>query len=123
MNTEPTYTTHEITRDNDRNLRFEGRSLGHGEQGNSMYRADWNRWTVVEIYETESGRYVVAITSYTKWEGERDRSRALIIDTAEELIPALVEDAGGHLGSASKEALENAAKKCEAIAAHICEEI
>lgn len=96
---------HTVTRDGDLDLTFTGRKVGEGSHGHpGDYPHDWNRGTNVTLYLTESRRIVTAVRQWSKWQGERDSYRAAVHDTADAALSWLVEDAGGDLGPASKEA-------------------
>jgi len=113
-----------VRRDGDRDLEFIGVELGSGSfgtGGTSGYSCDWNRGTDVTIYRTQGGRYVVAVRQWSCWQGERDAHRATACDTAADVLAWLIEDAGGQLGRASKEALEAAAASDEDLAAVLTE--
>ena len=113
-------TAKEITvrRDGDRDLSFEGVLLGSGSMETGT-----GRGTDVSLFKTKSGKYVVSVRAWTAWEGEHDSHRAGVCDTAEVVLDWLVQDAGGQLGRASKEALESAAKEDDGIAAVVVERV
>ena len=107
-----------IRRDGDRDLEFEGVELGSGSM-----KTGTGRGTDVHIYRTTGGRYVVAVRAWTQWQGEHDSHRAGVCDNAAEVISWLIEDAGGQLGRASKEALEAASLEDEGIAGVLTERV
>jgi len=107
---------HTVRRDGDRDLEFIGQALGYGEMETST-----GRGTVVQVYRTKGGRYVVSVRQWTQWQGEHDSYRAAVCGRAADVLAWLIEDAGGQLGRASKEALEAAAVEDEALAAVLTE--
>lgn len=100
-----------LVRDGDLDLRFRGWRLGageHGTGGNSGYSCDWTRGITVEIYITEGGNLIGHLRRWSKWQGEGGSHDCEVFSGFEELVAWLREDAGGYLGPASKEALEQA---------------
>ena len=97
---------HEVERDGQRDLRFEGELLAEvSDREHSGPKS--NRWTEVRIYRTGGGRYVVATTNRTQWQGEWDKHDATVCETLGEVMDALTDDQGV-LGRAEKEALQAA---------------
>ena len=47
------------------------------------------RWHELAIYRTESGRLVLALEYQTQWQGEHDRSHALVCETPADLLERL----------------------------------
>ena len=93
-----------IKRDGGKDLVFRGERVGEGDQGGPGERCNWNRGTDVAIYVTESGRVVTSVTQWSQWEDESDWHRAAVHATGAEAFAWLLEDCGGELGRASKEA-------------------
>ena len=119
-------TSYRIKRDDNRDLSFEGERLGegsHGTGGTSGYECDWNRRTDVTIYKTATGRYVVSVHQSSRWLGERTLYRAWICERADGVLPSLIEDCGGDLGIASKEAFEEACGADAELALHEVEAV
>jgi len=115
-----------VERDGNRDLEFSGVVLGTGSfgtGGTSGFPGDWTRGTSVDIYRTVGGRYVVGVKQWSCYEGEGDIYRAAVCDTPADVFAWLVEDAGGRLGRASKEALEAAATEHAEIAAILTEQV
>ena len=97
-----------VKRDNQRDLRITGEQLAtassHHYQGDRQ-----NRWTELELYKTESGKYVIATIGRTCWQGESDYHTAVICDTEQEVIRALENDEHSEgLGWLAKELLDEA---------------
>jgi len=113
-----------VRRDGEKDLKFRGEVLA---SVNNQWIAgrDQDRWKEITIYKTESGKYVVAIIHRTCWEGEVDRFKAEICETAENVYKALLSDEpiGEVLSNLAKEALEEAAAKDEAFNAVLFEEV
>ena len=108
-----TMQRHTVTRDGSLDITFTGRLVGegeHGSGGSSGYASDWNRGTTVRLYLTAAGKVVTAVHQWSRWQGERDCYRAAVHGAAAEALAWLVEDAGGDLGPASKEAWLQAAE-------------
>jgi hypothetical protein len=79
----------------------------HGEQIGSSTTKGMNstRWTNVEVYRTQSGKYIVGIADITCWQGERDSFSAEVFGTIdeavshiEETVPSLAEEIAEELG-------------------------
>jgi hypothetical protein len=107
-------------------LVFTGELIGTGERGtggSSGMHCDWTRGTEVEIYLTEGAKIITAVRQWSRWQGEGDVHRAAAHDTPPEAVAWLVEDAGGRLGTASKEAWEEACENCPALAGADVEEV
>jgi hypothetical protein len=114
-------TGFELERDGARNLAFRGWKIGFGSHGNgSQFEKDWTRGTKVRIYLTTGGRLVTSVSRWSHWQGERSRFASAAHATPEAALAWLVEDAGGELGVASKEAWEAACSKWSALeGAHV----
>ena len=50
---------------------------------------DHNRWYEVTLYETNGGKYVIAITYGTIWEGESENYMAQVFDTIKDVTEQL----------------------------------
>jgi len=107
-----------VARDGARDLTFRGWLLGEGDR--SMGAT--GPYTTVEIYLTEAGAIVASVEQGTMGEGVGS-ARAAAHDTPEAALAWLIEDAGGELGPASKEAWEAAGEKYPPIAEHAVETI
>lgn len=102
-------TDHRVKRDGDRDLSFRGWLLGESEHGSGGdYPSDWTRGVDVSIYLTTGGNWVTARRSWSSWQGESDSHDAAVHDTPNAALAWLIEDAGGVLGPASKQAWESA---------------
>jgi len=91
---------------------FIGEEIGSGSTA-------WNggRKTHITLHRTARGRYVATVERLTQWERERDHTEAEAFDTVPEVIAWLKGDYSDTLGSASQEAVEEAAKNDPAFAA------
>lgn len=104
----PDSALEEYTLERDQNLplRFRGQLIGWNEIDPAVTRG-----TAVAIYVTRRGQI---ITSVHQWQRDdfRDRERhdACVHQTAEAALEWLVQDGGGHLGRASREAWEMACR-------------
>jgi hypothetical protein len=92
-------------------IAFTGELIGLGRSPGDT------RWTVVRVYRTKGGRYVVARNHLTQWQGERDDLAATSCDDAAGVIAWLTADCGGKMGATSQEAIEDAAENDPAFAA------
>ena len=89
---------------------FTGEKIGHGTT-KSVNGPGQNRWTEVDIYRTQGGKYITYVGRMTIWQGESDRRSATSKSAAEEIIQWLKDDAESDtLGDASQEAVEDDVK-------------
>ena len=89
---------------------FTGEKIGHGTT-RTVSGSGQNRWTDVDIYRTQGGKYIASIARMTIWEGESNRRTATSKPTAAEIIQWLKDDTESEtLGDASQEAVEDAVK-------------
>jgi hypothetical protein len=114
-----------IRRDNDKDISFQGELIGTGDYGTGgEYKSQHTRGTEVEIYLTHpNAKLVTAVRQWSQWQGEEDVHRAAVHDTPAEAYAWLVEDCGGKLGRASKEAWDGACEVCELLAGADVEEV
>lgn len=99
-----------IERDGDLDVAFTGWPIGtgaHGAGGNAGTDG-WTRGTEVTVYLATTGQIAIHVRQWTRWQGEHDRNRAGVANTAAKALAWLREDAGGSLGPASKQAWEEA---------------
>ena len=114
-----------LERTGERNLRFKGKMLGSASS-HWINGVEQNRWTEYEIYKTETGKYVVAISSITCWQGEVNSYQVEVCDTPEEVYNCLTDGEGyGYclLSNQAKKALEEAAEKEPELERVLVEEI
>jgi hypothetical protein len=81
-----------------------------------------NRWSVLALYKTKGGKYVIERTHMTIWDGERNYTEAQSFDTAAEVIEWL-KDENGEVGSLSQELIESAAKDSQDFADNWIEKV
>jgi len=105
-----------LTRDEALDLAFTGWKVAVGRCGDRTYEVDWTRWTVVTLYVTESGKFIVAIERHSKWEGQGSRYAATVHDTFDEVVDHLTSDNDGRLGPASKTMIEDAVSTLPSLA-------
>ena len=112
--TSPTFT---LTRDNARDLRFQGKLIGKVSssgfpedcmQEDESLNAFSCRWTELELYRAEHGAWIVASIGRSTFTGELDHHAAYVCSNENDLIGALEEDNDGGLGWLSKELLAKA---------------
>ena len=108
---------HRVARDGDRDMVFHGWLLGEGDRSFPD-----GPYTTVEIYLTGAGAIVTSVEQGTMGEGVGS-ARAAAHETPETALAWLIEDAGGTLGPASKEAWEAAGSAYPPIAEHAVEQI
>lgn len=86
----PTKTeTYTLTRTGQRPLEFRGRLLA--EADGDIGPSGPSRWHELAVYQTEAGRYVVAITLLTRYQGEHDHHLVVYADDPEAIEAALRE--------------------------------
>jgi hypothetical protein len=77
-----------VERDNDADLRFEGEQIvsvsSHHFEGPQNIR-----WTELSLYRTKGGRLVCSETGCTRWQGERTRHSAHVVDNEAALVGVL----------------------------------
>lgn len=113
-----------VRRDGDKDLAFAGMLIGTGDYGTGgQAPCDHTCGTEVEIYLTESAKIVTGVRQWSQWQGEEDVHRAAVHDHPAGAYEWLVEDCGGTLGRASKEAWEEACENCPALAGADVEEV
>ena len=94
-----------LERDHNRPLRFRGLLVGY----NDVNIEEDPRGTQVQIFVTGSRKIITAVYQWQRKEGlERERHKAQVHETPEAALDFLVEDGGGKLGRASREAWDMA---------------
>lgn len=88
-------------------LKFNGILIGDGDQDDGKGGNRGNRGEHVSIYRTRGNHYVIEITRWSCWDGERDVSTAEARDTAEQVIEFLQTD--DLVGPAAQQAIQQAA--------------
>ena len=119
MTKSSTSTRFTIRRDGDKDLTFNGLRLGSGSDHESNGSQD-SRWSEIDIYRTDSGKYVVAQVYRTQWQGESESHHAEVCESAAEVLGLLEleedEEGPGGISNMAKEALEAAAENDSAFA-------
>lgn len=101
-------TTHEISRDGDRALRFTGELIGEGETGSGgQGRHDWTRGVRIRIFRTNGGKYIIHHHTWSRWIGEGNHNDVQVCDTVDEILDAFRDD-WGYMSPAAVEAWEDA---------------
>lgn len=113
-----TFQTFVVPRMDDVTLRFKGRLLGESDSHDDP---DQKRWTEVNIYVTEKGKYVAQTIGRTTMPDEEVLYRAWLCDTAEQVVDALRRR--GALTFVVKDALEQAAERDPAFKDALIEDI
>jgi hypothetical protein len=68
-----------VQRTGSRPLEFDGEELAQ-ESGRILNGKERNRWHVITVWKTTSGKFVVGVQYHTQWEGESDWRDAMIFD-------------------------------------------
>lgn len=91
--------------DDDLDIRFYGWEIAIGKCGDRAQEDDWTRWTVVSLFVTDTGKYVVAVDRYSKHPGQGERHQGFASADFGAVL-AYLRDENGRLGPASKEMLD-----------------
>ncbi len=78
-----------VKRDGKRDLKFKGEQLVSSSDRWEGGKEN-TRWSVITIYQTESGKFIIAWEYVTLWQGESCGYRADICETPEDVINELV---------------------------------
>ena len=90
-----------LEREDNRPLQFTGYLIGWNE----VNIEEQPRGTKVQIFVTRSSKIVIAVYQWQRKESlERERHKAWVTSSPEEALDSLVQDGGGKLGRASREA-------------------
>jgi hypothetical protein len=81
--------TFTLTRDGQRDVRFEGWLLAEVDNETLRGERQW-RWTELSLYKTKGGKFVLAIDGITQWQG-KDSHDVYICDSEKAVITALTE--------------------------------
>ena len=111
-----------IRRDGKKDLVFDGEKLA--DVDDSDYQS--TRWSEIDIYRTDSGKYVVAQVYRTRWQGEEDSHRADVCESAAAVLELLSwedEDGNSGISNMAKGALEAAAENDSAFEGITLEEV
>jgi hypothetical protein len=74
-----------LPRTGDVPLQFEGEHLAGVSTQTGPGGQDRNRWFEIDLYRTEAGTYVLAISYMTLWQGEHITSRTILCESTEEV--------------------------------------
>lgn len=108
------FTEWVIERDNGVDLAFDGIVLAQA----SSERSNAPRWTEIRIYQTATDRFVCEVIGATRVQGEFNRRRANVYDTAKELRDSLKQrnsEGVVYMTYLSLDVLDEAAEKCPEI--------
>lgn len=97
-----------LAREDALDLQFRGYRISEGKCGDREYEIDWTRSTHVRLYYTDTDKWVVETVKASKWQGERSRHSAKVYNSFRAVVTGVVEENGGRLGPASKQAIEAA---------------
>lgn len=70
-----------VKNDNAPDLRFTGELMATASSRSN----DTTRWTELELYKTQTGKFVCSEIGYTQWQGERDHYKAKACNSVEEV--------------------------------------
>ena len=104
-----------VERDGALDYESTGWYVGGGEMGDRRNRDEWVRWTAVDLWITESRKYIVQIRRGDDATNAR-MFNAHAAETFDEIVEWLMADNHGRLGPASKEMVEDATRECEWLA-------
>lgn len=105
---------HTLKTNGNEDLVFQGELLG-GATARPSGCQERTRWMEIDIYRTDKGSYVVAISNQTLWQGE---DKVFLCEKPEEVKAALGIDNQGmeeNMLKAAKKALEEASAKDEGL--------
>jgi hypothetical protein len=71
-----------IQRDGEKDLEFSGELIakGHTNEDDSSYywSAESGRWSKYDLYKTDSGKFVLSVKHFSRWQGDIDEFSALV---------------------------------------------
>jgi hypothetical protein len=102
-----------VSRDGDQDLEFRG-ALVAEVSTHSHFGPRQNRWTEINLYQTEGDRWVAWVVHRTCWQGETDAHLARACDSAADVRAFLV-DTMGALTDEVKDLLRDAGLDDETI--------
>jgi hypothetical protein len=91
--------------DDDLDIQFLGWEIAIGKCGDRAQEDDWTRWTVVSLFITDTGKYVVSVSRHSTHPGQGDRYHAFASSDFGAILTYL-RDGNGRIGPASKEMLD-----------------
>jgi hypothetical protein len=104
MNTE--IETYKLIRDGKRDLSVTGTIVATASSRIGRDGQSQNRWTVLTLYKTKSGKFVVQSVGHTLWMGESTRYAATVCENEEAVVEALTQNE--YLSELAKELLDDA---------------
>lgn len=104
-----------VARDGQRDLVFQGVVIA---ETNNQHRDD-TRWTVLKMWKTQAGKYVIQRQHITRWQGERDTVEAEVFDTVE----ALGEHYGAEISNLEYSLIAEAVETCPELDELLVDEI
>ena len=114
-----------VTRDGKKDLSFTGVLIGSGSDHEHQGPQN-TRWSEIDMYRTDSGKYVVAQVYRTQWQGEEGSRRAEVVGSPAEVLELLEwedDEGSSGLSNLAKEALEAAAENDSAFEGITLEEV
>ncbi len=103
-----------VPRDGQRNLTFRGEIIAD-HSGRFHNGKEASRFTMLTLYKTQGGKYILHSEYITYWQGEDSRDQAEICETPAEVFAALTRDDSGEGSGLSwlEKALLEEAEKCD----------
>jgi hypothetical protein len=83
--------TFTIEIDNEPSIRFTGELVASASSSDnqamgSSYSGQTGRWTVLNLYKTQGGKYICQQIGRTRWQGERDRHTGKVCESIAEVV-------------------------------------
>jgi hypothetical protein len=79
-----------IERDDERSIKFTGEKIASVSSSANNARSDYSgqrgRCATLNLYQTKGGKFVCERIDFTIWQGEKDRSRAKVCETEDEVV-------------------------------------
>lgn len=113
-----------VERGGAKDLKFKGKVLASASS-RRVAGKEQTRWTEITVYQTESGRYVVAREHITLWQGELNGYSAEICETPEEVVAELTSEnaEGEYFSGLAKEILSDLTQESKEFEAFQYEEV
>lgn len=113
-----------VNRDGQKDLRFNGEVVAWASS-RWVAGQEQTRWTEITVYQTESGKYVIAWEFITLWQGEENSYRAKVCERVAEVVAELMDDGpdGAFFSDLAKKVMGELAKSNEEFRELLFEEV
>lgn len=114
-----------VKRDGEKDLRFNGVALA-SVSNRWVAGQEQTRWTEITVYQTESGKYVIAWEFITLWQGEENSYRAKVCERVAEVTAELMgnnPEGQAFFSDMAKELIGELAKSNEEFREQLFEEV